>query len=201
MARSSFDFRVLIVPGLNNSGDHHWQTRWQLLHPSFERVEQLRWDVPDLDAWSERLDLELRRSLRPTLIVAHSFGCLATAHRAGISVPNVAGALLVAPADPDKFGVAHLLRNVALPFPSIVIGSTDDPWMESSRAADWARQWGSQYVNAGATGHINADSRLGDWPYGLQQLQRLALLAEAPYRGKAVARLAGVRSRAVALGG
>ena len=199
MALRSFDFRVLIAPGLNDSGADHWQTRWQALHPAFERVEQLRWDVPDLEAWSERLDHELRRSTRPALIVAHSFGCLATAHRAGISVPNVAGALLVAPADPEKFGVADILRNVALPFPSIVIGSTDDPWMESSRAADWARQWGSQFVNAGAAGHINAESKLGDWPYGLQQLQRLALMAELPYRGKAVARLAANWPRPVAL--
>ena len=65
MARSSFDFRILIAPGLNDSGAEHWQTRWQLLHPAFERVEQLRWDVPDLEAWSDRLDQELRRSSRP----------------------------------------------------------------------------------------------------------------------------------------
>jgi predicted alpha/beta hydrolase family esterase len=116
----------------------------------------------------------LRRSKRPTLLVAHSFGCLASVHRAALGAPHLAGALLVAPADPRKFGVDNLLPTVPLPVPSIVIGSEDDPWMPAARARQWASRWGSQFVNAGALGHINADSGLGDWPFGLVQLGRLA---------------------------
>jgi len=33
-------FRVLVAPGLHNSGPDHWQSRWQRLYPRFERVEQ-----------------------------------------------------------------------------------------------------------------------------------------------------------------
>jgi hypothetical protein len=79
----------------------------------------------------------------------------------------------VAPADPEKFDIARILRQAALPCPSTLIGSDNDHWMEPHRAAWWASQWGSEFVNAGALGHINADSGLGDWLFGWAQFQRL----------------------------
>lgn len=97
---SILDFRVLISPGLHDSGPEHWQTRWQQLHPSFERVVQRHWDAPELPDWSDAVQRSLRRSAKPTLIVAHSFGCLA-AVLATTAAPNVRGLLLVAPADPE----------------------------------------------------------------------------------------------------
>jgi predicted alpha/beta hydrolase family esterase len=165
--------RTLIVPGLNNSDPDHWQSRWQSLYPHFERVEQAHWDDPDLAVWSEQLHRVLRSDDRPTVIVAHSFGCLTTVHRAHVGAPNLIGALLVAPADPKKFGVENVLQDSYLDCPSIVIGSTDDPWLSFERAVYWACKWGSDFVNAGALGHINADSDLGNWKFGLLQLQRL----------------------------
>jgi len=178
MTQQAFsNYRVLIVPGLHGSGPGHWQTRWQERHPDFERVHQARWNMPDLAVWSHRLDLALRTSTRPTLIVAHSFGCLTAIHRASLGTPNLYGALLVAPADPVKFGVEEALREVALPCPSIVVGSTDDPWMEGTRAKIWAERWGSAFVNAGALGHINAESDLGEWEFGLSLLNDLAIQA------------------------
>lgn len=171
------DFRLLMVPGLHGSGPNHWQSRWEKQLPHAQRVEQDQWDVPDLEVWSKRLARELQQSGKPALLIAHSFGCLASVHRAKLDASRIAGALLVAPADPVKFGVAAQLSNVSLTFPAVVIGSTDDPWMRSERAAHWARQWHAGFVNAGALGHINADSGLGDWRYGLDQLTRLAGLA------------------------
>ena len=172
-------FCVLVVPGLHGSGPEHWQTRWQRLHPEFERVQQAYWDVPELAVWSARLGRALQQSARPTLIVAHSFGCLATVHCAHAGLPNVAGALLVAPADPFKFDVAHMLADVRLPYPSLLVGSANDPWMEGRRASQWAARWGSAFVNLGALGHINAESGLGDWPAGLSLLRELAATASA----------------------
>ncbi len=180
MGQLASEVRVLIVPGLNNSGPGHWQTRWQQLYPAFERVEQVRWDSPELEVWSARLDQVLRSDERPTVIVAHSFGCLTAAHRATSGATNLIGALLVAPADPEKFGVSDLLCDARLPCPSILIGSTDDPWMTAHEAAQWARTWGSKFVNAGAVGHINAESDLGYWMFGLLQLQRLLSMTNAP---------------------
>ena len=189
------DFRILTVPGLNSSGPDHWQTRWERFFPAIERVEQAQWDNPELAVWSSRLDQVLRRSARPTLIVAHSFGCLTTVHRAALGAPNLMGALLVAPADPEKFGVTELLRDAALPCPAVVVGSTDDHWMEVDRAAAYADQWGAEFINAGAAGHINAESDLGDWMFGLVQLQRLVVAAGAYQSRLAVSR--GKRSNAL----
>lgn len=177
------DYRVLVVPGLHGSGAAHWQTRWEKLYPLFERVEQDDWSTPDLPRWSQRMTQTLGSSDKPVLIVAHSFGCLTTLQAANENSMhgrfNLAGALLVAPADPEKFGVADVLRNARLPCPAIVIGSTDDPWMASHRAAYWADRWGCGFLNAGALGHINAESQLGDWEQGLQQFKHLLDMAHA----------------------
>lgn len=166
--------RVLTVPGLHGSGPEHWQTRWERLHPEFERVEQARWDVPDLSVWSAQLGRVLRKSSRPALLVAHSFGCLAAVHRICAGAENVAGALLVAPADPHKFGVADVLDEAVLACPSIVVGSMNDPWMGAQRAAEWAKRWGSDFLNMGYVGHINAESGLEDWVGGFSLLLHLA---------------------------
>ncbi|MCE3262250.1 MAG: alpha/beta hydrolase [Pseudoduganella sp.] len=168
-------FRVLVAPGLHNSGPQHWQSRWQRLYPWFERVEQDRWSDPVLLDWADRLDEVLAQERRPTLIVAHSFGCLTTAlSLSRASSPHVAGVLLVGPADPDKFQVSAILPQGALPCPSIMVASSNDPWMTAPSAERWARRWGSAFLNAGALGHINAESGLGDWRCGQRLLQVLA---------------------------
>ena len=169
--------RVLIVPGLYGSGKGHWQTRWQDLYPEFVWVAQERADLPDLDAWSARLDQVLQESDQATLIAAHSFGCLATVHRASLGAPNVIGALLVAPAAPTRFGLQDRLQNIVLPMPSIMLASRNDPWMNFSQAKNLASNWQAEFIDLGLLGHINADSGLGDWPFGLSQLQRLAALS------------------------
>lgn len=166
-------FRVLLVPGLHDSPAGHWQSRWQRLYPAFERVGQDDWDDPHLPAWSDRVDQVRARAQRPTLIVAHSFGCLAAVHSVARNPGNVAGLLLVAPADPQKFALAPLLPQGPLPCPSIVVASSDDPWMSAPGAALWAERWGSRFVDAGAVGHINAASGLGDWPFGQDCLRAL----------------------------
>lgn len=167
-------YRVLTLPGLYGSGAEHWQSRWEALHPWFERVEQDDWDTPDLPRWADKLEQALRASDQPVLIAAHSFGCLTTVHAAARGAPNIAGALMVAPADPDKFGLVDVLSGRALTFPAIVLGSTTDPWMREERASYWAGQWNAQYRCLGAVGHINAETGLGDWDYGLSLLQMLA---------------------------
>lgn len=181
VAQAVSAFRVLVAPGLHNSGPDHWQSRWQRLFPAFERVGQDDWEAPDLARWSARVD-ELRQrgdaGTRPLLIIAHSFGCLASVTSVARDPTGVAGVLLVAPADPDKFNVAAQLPQQALPCPSIMIGSTNDPWMAAPRAAQWAERWHSQFVDGGALGHINTESGLGDWPHGLEMLYLLIDMAQ-----------------------
>ena len=175
MAQQLFpDFHVIIVPGLHDSSAGHWQSLWQRRHPEFSRVRQDDCNDPQLMTWAARLDQVRASDPRPALLIAHSFGALTCAHAIARDGANVAGALLVAPADPDKFGVASLLPALPLPCPSIVVASANDPWMQAERAAQWAARWGSELVDAGPLGHINAKSGLGAWPGGMTLLHRLA---------------------------
>jgi uncharacterized protein len=91
----------------------------------------------------------------------------------------VAGALLVAPCDVDRHGVAAEIAPFApapqsvLPFPSVLVGSRDDCWMDFDRARALASAWGSRFVDAGHQGHINAASGVGDWREGKLLLNSL----------------------------
>lgn len=167
---------VLIVPGLRNSGPAHWQTLWQTRH-AHARVEQADWSTPRLADWTAALDRHIRTAARKVVLVAHSFGCLAAIQRLGERSSDVGAALLVAPADPDKFGLAGELRLGRLPVPTILVASVNDPWLSYDRAAGMAERLGAVLVNAGAAGHINAESGYGEWPEGERLLARAAALA------------------------
>ena len=122
---------------------------------------------------SEGVSRAQRVASRGAVLVAHSFGCLATLRQASLDPVGIAGALLVAPADPDKFGVGSLLPTWRLPFPTVLVASTNDPWMSQRTAFSWGTLWGSELVDAGALGHINADSSLDDWKPGQALLATL----------------------------
>ena len=59
-----------------------------------------------------------------------------------------------------------------LPFPSKVVFSQNDEWATPARARQFAEAWGSELIDLGNAGHINAASGYSAWPAGL------ALLAE-----------------------
>jgi predicted alpha/beta hydrolase family esterase len=113
------------------------------------------------------------------VLVAHSLGCVTVAHWATDHRHEVAGALLVAPPDVEHDWAAEVVRDFApiplapLPFASIVVASTDDPYADIGRAESWACAWGSRFVSLGPAGHINADSGFGPWPEGLALLDEL----------------------------
>ena len=180
IATASSRFRILIVPGLHDSGHGHWQTLWQQQAPTVERVEQDRWDVPSIESWAARINSTLSRSARPAVLVAHSFGCLAAVHAAATGARNLHGLFLVAPADPDRFSLGPTLRGAKLPCPAIVVASTNDPWMGVDNAARWAQHWGAEFLVAGELGHINADSGIGAWPQGMAHFERLLARVQPP---------------------
>jgi predicted alpha/beta hydrolase family esterase len=62
-----------------------------------------------------------------------------------------------------------------LPFPSIAIMSTNDPYVSNVRATLFAEKWGSELVNIGNAGHINTAAGYGDWEEGLKYLKQLDL--------------------------
>jgi predicted alpha/beta hydrolase family esterase len=172
---------VLVVPGIWGSGPTHWQTRWVARSPRFRLVEQRDWDHPTVDEWSAALDREVAGCDRRPLLAVHSLGCALVAHWAGRSHAPVRGALLVGPADvddpsrmpPESRGFSPI-PMAALGFPSVLVASHDDAYVTFERAEAMAAAWGSELVDVGRRGHINADSGLGDWPEGLALLERLA---------------------------
>lgn len=166
---------TLIVPGLNSSGPAHWQSWFETRIPGAVRVIQRDWKRPDLAQWSSRVRREISRHSDGLLIVAHSFGVLAAVQAADDYRGRIGGALLVAPADPDKFGVADLLPQAPLDFPSVIVASSNDPWLRLERARHYAALWGADLVNLGAAGHINTETGYGPWPEGLALLQHLQL--------------------------
>ncbi|HZF82724.1 MAG TPA: alpha/beta hydrolase, partial [Burkholderiaceae bacterium] len=66
-----------------------------------------------------------------------------------------------------------------LPYRSIVVASSNDPFCPVRLAGAYARAWGSEFVRVQNAGHINVDSGHGDWPLGLALLESLT---DAPSR-------------------
>ncbi len=164
---------VLIVPGLNNSDDNHWQTLWQNRLPSAQRIAVKNWHEADLDKWRNAIKKSLAGVDRPSVLIAHSFGALAAASIAAEYPELIAAVLLVAPADPDKFQIANRLPDRPLSVPVHLIASSNDPWMKDSKAAYWALLWGANFLRIKELGHINSHSDIGVWPQGLKQLELL----------------------------
>ncbi|HET8706331.1 MAG TPA: alpha/beta hydrolase [Pseudomonadales bacterium] len=158
---------TLIVPGLRGSGDAHWQTWFEQQLDDVERVHQADWEQPDLASWSQQVIAAIDASKRPVWLVAHSFGVLASVVAIQQRAKKVAGAMLVAPADPEKFGIETLIPNGLIEVDSVVVASTNDPWLTPLKATYWADRWGSRLLNLGRVGHINVDSGFGPWPEGL----------------------------------
>jgi len=164
---------TLIVPGFQGSGPAHWQSWIEAQLPGARRVADIDWERPILARWANAVRDAIDRSPGPVWVVAHSFGCLASVTAAFNRPEKVRGALLVAPADPQRFGEATAPLAQRLHHPSRVIASSNDPWVKDSTARHWAEHWGSEYLNIGAAGHINVDSGHGPWPQGLALFAQL----------------------------
>lgn len=167
------NFPLVIVPGLRNSDEQHWQSLWQTRLPNSKRIQLDDWDTPDLDKWKAGIRAELNKLDKPAVIIAHSFGTLASASIAAEFPDKIAALFLVAPADPDKFRIAQRLPKAPLRVPAKIIASSNDPWLTDSKAAYWALQWGTDFLRLKNVGHINSESNLGFWPEGIQLLQQL----------------------------
>ncbi len=168
--------RIVIVPGWRDSGSGHWQSLWEERMPGAVRVVQDDWVSPTRAAWVAALTSLVLADEEPVVIAAHSLGCIATAHLPPEAVERIQGALLVAPADPERRAVLHDFAPVPyapLPYRSIVVASSNDPFCPVRLAGAYARAWGSEFVRMQNAGHINVDSGHGEWPLGLALLQSL----------------------------
>lgn len=171
--------RLLIVPGLHGSGPGHWQSLLEAAHPGSVRIALDDWGHADLGRWAAAIDEVVQTQRAEAWIaVAHSFGCLALAQHASRGGRGIHGALMVAPANPDRFLLDEHQVAQALPFPSTLVVSANDPWMSHADALYFGQRWGSEIVDVGDAGHINTAAGYGAWPEGqawvAQHVQRVA---------------------------
>lgn len=183
MAQQSDSVKVVIVPGLYNSGPDHWQSIWGREHSEFLRVEQRDWETPACEDWVAALDVSVKEAGTSVVLVGHSLGTVTIAHWAMKSsqANRVKAAMLVAPSDveapgfpsgPQGFAPIPLLR---LPFPSLVVASSNDRYIAPSRAKSIASAWGSEFIEIGLCGHISTIDGFGQWPEGKELLHKLLL--------------------------
>ena len=119
---------VIIVPGWRDSGPGHWQSLWAERMQNAVRVVQDDWVTPTREAWVGTLEKLVLASPDPVVIVAHSLGCIATAHLPAAAAARIRGALLVAPADPERRAVLSDFSPVPyakLPYRSALVDSNN----------------------------------------------------------------------------
>ena len=174
-----FQSTILILPGLGNSGLQHWQSIWEKEY-HFTRVEQKDWDIPVCEDWVENIHIEIKKhNPAEVILVAHSLACTTIAYWVQKFNIKIKGALLVAPSDteaatypPGTIGF-NPVPLIQLPFKTITVVSTNDYYVTLDRAEAFAAAWGSEVVNIGDAGHINAAAGFGEWEQGLQLLKSL----------------------------
>lgn len=179
---------LLIVPGWRDSAPGHWQSLWAESLPGAQRTVQDDWETPKREAWVGALTQQVLAAPGPVVIAAHSLGCITTVHLPPDAAARIQGALLVAPADPERRGALADFAPVPyqrLPYRNILVASTNDPYCPVRTAGAYARAWGSEFVRLNEAGHINLESGHGPWPLGLALLQSL-LAGEAAPRAAAI---------------
>ncbi|RJG02993.1 RBBP9/YdeN family alpha/beta hydrolase [Noviherbaspirillum sedimenti] len=177
---------ILIVPGLRDHVEEHWQTILQKKLPNARSVPPLEHDKLSCAARVAALDQALAEIEGPVILVAHSAGVMITVHWAQRHQRPIHGALLAAPADlespmPAGYPTTDAIRDngwlpiprTPLPFPSIVAASTNDPLGSFDRIEQLAKDWGSRLVNIGAAGHLNPAAGFGEWPQAESLIREL----------------------------
>jgi len=172
--------RILLLPGWQDSDADHWQSRWERRYGD-QRVQQHDWMRPLRGDWSAQLEEAVLAAPGRVALVAHSLGCILVAAWAAHSrnTHKVRAALLVAPGDAESDdlrqripGWSPIVRQ-PLPFPAVMVAADDDPFCAAERSRQLAADWGARFIDAGARGHLNSASGLGDWPEGRALLNDL----------------------------
>jgi Predicted esterase of the alpha/beta hydrolase fold len=178
---------ILIVPGLRDHVEDHWQTILSRKLPNSRVVAPLDHDKLSCAARIDALDQALASITGPVVLVSHSAGVMITVHWAQHHQRQIRGALLAAPPDfetplPDGYPTLDALRQhgwlptprTRLPFPSIVAASTNDPLARIEEVTQLASAWGSRLVDVGAVGHLNPASGYGEWPRAMEFIDELS---------------------------
>lgn len=163
---------LLILPGYGDSGADHWQSHWQTQLANCQRITDQDWWQPHCRDWVASLEGHVQALGENTLLIAHSLAALQVVHWAAQTTQRIVGALLVAVPDPqgDNFPAQAQgfspLPQTQLPFPCLMLTSSNDPYASSAFSQRCAEQWTAEHIDLGPLGHINGDSGLAAWPKG-----------------------------------
>ena len=170
---------ILIIPGYEGSGPVHWQSRMLGKLSTARIVDQPDWLHSSQVVALAQIVKAVSEATRPIVFVAHSLGNLLVAQAvpaltATGLIDRIKGAYLVAvPAARELSQLASVdpaFANIPrdpLPFPSVLVASSNDPFATLEEAADISAAWGSKLLEAGEQGHINTASGHGPWPEGM----------------------------------
>ncbi len=171
----------IIIPGLHNSDSNHWQTHFEVAMPDeYLRIQQENWDETNCATTIAKIEKDLAGFNYPEIIlVGHSIGCIAIVKWLEKFGHRIKGALLVAPSDSERVNYPPYITefvpipNKKLPFPSIVVASTNDHVTNIERAKEFAKNWGSKLVILENAGHIESKSGYGEWNLGFELINEL----------------------------
>ncbi|SAL84674.1 alpha/beta hydrolase [Caballeronia choica] len=177
---------IVIVPGLRDHVAEHWQTLLEATLSNAISVEPLEQDKLSCAARVAALDATLARVDGPVILIAHSAGVMIAVHWAQKHRREIHGALLATPPDLEtplphghtpidvlaQNGWLPIPRN-ALPFPSIVAASRNDPLASFDRVSEMAANWGSRLIDLGDVGHLNPAAGFGEWPMAKELIRSL----------------------------
>lgn len=177
---------VLIVPGLRDHVAEHWQTLLEQRLVKVRSVPALETDKLNCIKRVKAIQAQFEEIDGPVILVAHSAGVLMTVHWAALYQHNIQGALLVTPPDlsakwPENYPSSVMLKQQGwdplpdniLPFPSIVVASTNDHLASYEAVRTMAKTWGSQLLSLGEVGHLNPAAGFGYWAQAEQFIQQL----------------------------
>jgi predicted alpha/beta hydrolase family esterase len=182
---------AVVLPGIHGSDEHHWQSLWESNDPSLARFTPTSWDRPNLRDWEVALTVAVTRCPEPPVVIAHSLATLLVAHWARTDWARrapIAGAFLVSVPNPDSRDFppeAVSFRDVPrtlLPFPALVITSSNDPYGDTSYQAKVASDWRAGWLCVGDFGHLNSSAGVGSWAVGRQLYT--AFVAGLPRHGR-----------------
>lgn len=190
------DLKIVFIPGLGGSGENHWQSIWVKKMSNTLMVDFENMDAPVLEEWLKTFNEVMSKVSEPTVLVAHSLGCSLVAHWIkrnrdenvvewvqGNEKENevkIAAVMMVACADVDsEEHTPDIVRSFAplplnkMPYPSVLVISENDPYVEKERASYFAAKWSSKPIFIGNKDHISSGPLVGEWEEGQEILSDL----------------------------
>ena len=170
---------TVFVAGYGNSTEGHWQNSWSKLVKNSHWVEQGDWGNPNCVDWVDALNAVIESIDGPILLVSHSLGgstIVEWSKKFSANSEKIVGAFMVAVPDVQSADLPKAIIGYQappldkLPFPSILLASTNDPYSTLEQTKYFANLWGSSITVVGDLKHINAGSGLGEWSDGLNML-------------------------------